>query len=320
MEDERQLLTISANPHIRGNASTRRIMADLLIALAPVTVAAVVLFGLRVLAVVAACVIGAVLSEFVFDKIVKKPNTVSDLSAAVTGLILALNLPSTIPLWEAVLGAIVAVVVTKCLFGGLGQNFANPALVGRIILFIAFTGDMKAAACTLSSLRADLVTCATPLTQLNNGEAVTATLKELLLGTHGGMLGETCALALLVGGIYLLCRRVITWHIPVSIFATVALFALCCGRDPLTELLSGGLILGAVFMATDYVTSPITPVGKLVYGVVIGLIVMFIRVFCAFPEGVSFAILLGNILTPYIEAATKVKPFGTKPVKGGKAA
>ena len=306
-----QQLTVSANPHIRAPRTTRGVMADVLIALSPAAVAGVVLFGWRSLLVMLVCVASAVLSEWLFQRITHQKTTIGDLSAVVTGLILALNLPSTIPLWQAMLGSVVAIVVAKCLFGGIGCNFANPAIVGRIALFVSFTSSLSTPTSNFSTLfGVDMVSGATPLTSLNEKVEMAHTIPQLLLGTYGGMIGETCAVALLIGFVYLLCRRVISFHIPVAFMGTVALFALCCGRDPLVELLSGGLLLGAIFMATDYVTSPDNAKGKLVFGVGCGLITMFIRVFCTYPEGVSFAILLMNILCPYIEKLTENKPVG----------
>ncbi|MBP5209916.1 MAG: RnfABCDGE type electron transport complex subunit D, partial [Clostridia bacterium] len=280
--------------------------------LCPATLAGAVLVGWRALLVVAVCVAAAVLSEWIFCLSTHRPSSVGDFSALVTGLILALNLPASFPLWQAALGAVVAIVVVKCLFGGLGCNFANPALVGRVVLFVAFPTAIAAPVGAFRSLfDVDMVAGATPLSRMNEGIAAEPyPVLNLLLGNYGGMIGETCAAALLLGGVYLLARRVISWHIPATYIATVCLFSLCCGRDIPTELLAGGMLLGAIFMATDYVTSPTTPWGKVIFGLGCGLITMFIRVFCAFPEGTSFAILIMNILTPYIDKLTIARPIG----------
>ena len=311
MEHTAELLTVSSSPHIRSPRTTRSIMADVCIALLPAVAAGTVLFGLRSLLVVLVAVCSAMLSEALFCLVTKRPQTVGDLSSAVTGIILALNLPVSMPLWQTALGSVVAILVVKCLFGGIGCNFANPAAVGRIVLFLAFSSSLTAPTLYFDSLgQVDMVTGATPLAALNEGREILPQLSDLFLGRHGGMIGETCALAILLGAAYLLARRVITWHIPVSCLATVAVFALCCQRSVPVELLTGGLLFGAVFMATDYVTSPSSPAGKLIFGAGLGLVTMFIRVFCAYPEGVSFAILLMNILCPYIERLTVRRPFG----------
>jgi len=308
-------LTVSSSPHIRSPRTTRAIMGDVLIALAPAALAGVLFFGWRTLLVICVTMAAAVLSEWIFCLVTKRPVTIGDLSAAVTGLILALNLPYTMPLWQAAIGAALSIVVVKCLFGGLGYNFANPALVGRVTLFLAFTSTMVAPQdgfthSLLPLFGADMVTGPTPLTIVNEGGRAGHSFLTLLLGNYGGMIGETCALALLIGGVYLMCRRVITWHIPAGFIATVCVYSLICGRDLSVELLSGGMLLGAIFMATDYVTSPTTPVGKVIFGVGCGLITMFIRVSCAFPEGTSFAILIMNCLTPVIDRLTVDPPIG----------
>lgn len=299
-----KLLSVSANPHIRDNSSTQSIMRDVLIALAPALVASVVIFGIRALLVTVVCVAVAVLSEYIFEKGVKRAVTVSDLSAAVTGVLLSFCLPYDIPLWIAGLGSVIAIIVVKQLFGGIGQNFANPAATGRIILLISFGGAM-------SSWKLDGVSSATPLAIMQGTvPGQLPSLTQMFLGNHAGSLGETCALALLIGGIYLLARRVISWHIPVAYLATVAVFSLCAGQSVPYQLISGGLLLGAFFMATDYSTSPLTAVGKLVYGVGCGLLTMLIRLWGSNPEGVSYAILLMNILTPHIDKLTMHKALG----------
>ena len=302
-------LTLSVSPHIHSGRSTRRIMLDVLIALLPATVAGTMIFGLRSLLVVAVTVAACVGFEALFNLAAKKPIPVGDLSAAVTGLLLALNLPANIPLWQCVVGALFAMVVVKGLFGGLGANPVNPAITARVFMLVAFGTMAKAA------FPVDAVSSATPLAS----EEATS-LMDLFLGNHGGAIGETCAAALLLGGIYLLVRRVITWHIPVAFIGTVFLTSfLMESMDPMAGLaavLSGGLLIGAIFMATDYVTSPATPWGKIIFGLGAGLITFLIRYFSVYPEGVSFAILFMNIITPYISSWTKRKVFGV----GGKNA
>ncbi|MGN0503679.1 MAG: RnfABCDGE type electron transport complex subunit D [Ruminococcus sp.] len=303
---------VSPSPHLRSHASTRRIMLDVIIALVPAIIASCVHFGWYPLLILAVCVAVCVASEFISRLIMKRDNTVGDLSAVVTGVLLALNLPANINPLIAAFGALAAIVVVKQMFGGLGMNFVNPALAGRIILLVSFPTAMTT--WVASNFQAvDAVTSATPLA----AEANTYSYLELLLGSHGGSMGETCAIALILGGVYLVIRRVISAAIPLVIMGSAALTSLILGRDPLFELLSGGLLLGAVFMATDYVTSPITFRGKVIYGVGIGVLTVLIRQFANIPEGMSFAILLFNILTPLIENITAKKPFGAKKAKEG---
>ena len=315
-------LTVSSSPHIRSARTTQLVMLDVIIALLPATVSAVVIFGWYSLALIAVCVGVSVLSEALFNIICKKEQTVGDLSAALTGLILALNLPTSLALWQAAIGTVFATVVAKCLFGGLGKNFVNPALFGRMVLFVSFADFMSASNPSALPVLPDAFTGATPLAAMPTSQELPSTL-QLLFGLHGGMIGETCAVALIVGGIYLLIRRVITWHIPVTFIATVALGALIANQDPIVHILSGGLLLGAIFMATDYVTSPATPWGKVIFGVGCGIITVVIRIFGNYPEGVSFAIFLMNILCPYVEHWTVKRPLGTakkpKKAKDGEA-
>ena len=303
---------VSPSPHLRSHASTRRIMLDVIIALVPAIIASCVHFGWYPLLILAVRVAVCVASEFISRLIMKRDNTVGDLSAVVTGVLLALNLPANINPLIAAFGALAAIVVVKQMFGGLGMNFVNPALAGRIILLVSFPTAMTT--WVASNFQAvDAVTSATPLA----AEANTYSYLELLLGSHGGSMGETCAVALILGGVYLVERRVISAAIPLVIMGSAALTSLILGRDPLFELLSGGLLLGAVFMATDYVTSPITFWGKVIYGFGIGVLTVLIRQFANIPEGMSFAILLFNILTPLIENITAKKPFGAKKAKEG---
>ena len=300
-------LTVSVSPHLHSGASTQVIMRDVLIALAPAVVASVVFFGPRALLVEVLCVAVAVLCEWAFEKICKRPVTVSDLSAAVTGLLLALNLPVGIPLWQAAFGSFVAIVVVKQLFGGIGYNFANPAITARIIMLVAFSGTMTSWA--VPNL-VDAVSSSTPLAILKAGEGELPSLLEMFLGARGGSMGETSCLALLIGGIYLIARKVITWHTPVAFIGTVLVFSALLGQEPLYQMMAGGLFIGAFFMATDYTTSPPTPAGKAIFGIGCGIITVAIRVWGNYPEGVSFSILLMNILNPYICKWTQPKPLG----------
>ena len=309
---DRKLL-VSAGPHIRSNASTTSIMGDVLIALLPAVVASVLVFGTRALLLEAVCVASSVLFEYLFRRLLKRSNTISDLSAAVTGLLLAFNLPAGFPIWMAILGCFVAIVIVKQLFGGIGCNFANPAITGRIFLLIAFAGQMTTWPTANSYISGiDAVSGATPLALIKEGsiEALPA-VKNLLFGIRGGCLGETCAIALLIGFVYLVLRRVITPTIPVVYVATIALMSLILGYDPIYMILTGGVLLGGIFMLTDYATSPATELGKVVFAVGAGIITMLIRNSSGgSPEGVSFAILLMNILCPYIAKLGHKKPFG----------
>ena len=294
-------------------------MADVLIALAPAAVAAVVLFGLRALLIMAVCVGSAVVSELLFNIITKREQTVKDLSAAVTGLILALCLPAKTEIWQCVIGAVFAIIVVKCLFGGIGCNFANPAATARVMLLVAFATSVGGGSETIFN-SADLVAGATPLEAIKaGGDASTLpSLLDMLLGNRAGAIGETCVIALIIGGIYLIARKVIKWQMPVIYIATVFVLSLIIKQDitiALYEILGGGLMIAAFFMITDYVTSPINLLGKMVFAFGCGLITVLIRFFGTYPEGVSFAILLMNILSPYIEKWCTKKPLGM----GGKA-
>lgn len=299
------MLTVSSSPHIRHRDTTQGIMLDVIIALLPASVFGCLLFGLHAFLVLFTTVATAVLSEFLWNLILKKPQTVKDLSAIVTGLLLGLNLPPKTPLWIAAIGSFAAIIIVKQAFGGLGNNFANPAIAARIILLVSFPSAMT----TFSEPVSKIVTSATPLK-----DASFTNVKKLFFGLHSGCIGETAAFLLLVGGIYLVIRRVINPIIPVSFIGTAALLALVAGKNPLVFILSGGIMLGAVFMATDYTTSPTTPLGKLVFGIGCGALTFVIRT-GNMPEGVSYAILLMNILTPHIDTLTASKPFGAKEVK-----
>lgn len=303
----KEMLTVSSSPHIKRPDTTRGIMSDVVIALAPAATYGCILFGLRALAVLITSVGVAVLSEFLWNKALKKPNTIKDMSAVVTGLLLGMNLPPTLPLWQAAIGSVAAIIVVKQMFGGLGHNFANPAIAARIILLVSFPASMT----RFTEPVSDAVTSATPLA----GTAGALSFKTLFFGMHAGSIGETSAFLLLVGGMYLVIRRVITPVIPVCFIGTVALLSLIAGENVMLSVFGGGLILGAVFMATDYTTSPTTPLGKAVFAVGCGIITFVIRKFGSLPEGVSYSILIMNILVPHINRFTLSKPFGFEKVK-----
>ena len=312
-------LIVSSSPHIRSGASTQRIMLDVIIALCPALIASFVFFGPRALILVAVTVLSCVLSEYISRKVMKRDNTVPDLSCIVTGLLLAFNLPVSLNPLMAVFGGVVAIVVVKQMFGGIGQNFVNPALTARIILMNSFPADMSSWTPALGWLNGtDATTTATPLAVLKQGGEFNFSYLDLFLGNTGGCLGETCALALILGGLYLIVRRVISPVIPVTYLATVTVISLIAGRDPLVDLLTGGLMIGAFFMATDYTTSPISRNGRIIYAVGCGLFTMLIRMFASLPEGVSYSIVLMNILVPLIERVSLPKPFGSRKGDGVK--
>ena len=299
-------LIVTAAPHITSPDSTQSIMGKVCLALAPALIASVIIFGFNALILTAVTVAACVFFEWAYCKLMGREVPIADFSAVVTGLLLAFNMPATLPPWMAIVGAFIAIVIIKQLFGGLGYNFANPAIVGRIALAVGFGAKM--AAYPLPDNGVDALTSATPLAvagELGSGDYLT-----LLLGNHGGVLGETCAICILIGGIYLIATKVISPVLPVTYLATVAVLSLCFGMDPIVQLLSGGLMLGAFFMATDYVTSPTTDKGKVVAGLFLGLVTMLIRRFGNMNEGVSFAILLMNLITPYIEVNTRQDRLG----------
>ena len=307
-------LIVSSAPHIRTKKDTPGVMLDVIIALLPTLIAGVVIFGLRALLVVATCVLASVVSEFLFNIIVKKNQTIFDLSAIVTGLILGLNLRADAPVWQCIVGSVFAIIVVKCLFGGLGQNFANPAVTARVFLLICFSNTLAGGARPIISSNPDLVAGATPLAVIAEGGELPA-LKDMFLGLRGGAIGEACILALVLGFIYLVARGVINFEIPVIMVGSVFVLSLLVGGDATTalyQILSGGLVFGAVFMATDYVTTPITRTGKMIFALGCGLITFLIRQYGGYPEGVSIAILFMNILTPYIESWTKPRALGKR--------
>lgn len=301
---------MAAGPHIHSADSSRRIMLDVILALLPASVAAVVLFGMKALAMICVCVVAAVVSEFLFNLCTRREQSVGDLSAVVTGLLLALNLSTNVPLWQCALGSIFAIVLVKCAFGGMGHNFANPAITARVFLLMAFTSTVAGGA---QPIVVDAVSSATPLDLIAAGGEGLPGLGAMLLGLRGGAIGEGCIAALLLGFAYLLLRRVIHWQTPVIFIATVFVCYLIATGDAvvaLYEVLAGGLVLGAVFMATDYTTTPITAEGRWLFALGCGLLTFVIRRFCSLPEGVSYSILCMNILSPWLEKWTRRKPLG----------
>lgn len=307
------LLNVSASPHVRSKDSTSTIMRDVALALVPASIAGVINFGLEALLIIIVTIATCVLTEYTYEKCMHKKITTGDLSALVTGLLLALNLPSSVPLWIPIIGGVFAILVVKQLYGGLGQNFMNPALAARCFLLISFAGRM-------TTFTYDGISGATPLALLKSREE-TASVTSMFLGNIAGTIGETSALALLLGAAYLLLRKVISIRIPFTYIASFMVFILIFGGegfDPtflLTHLFGGGLILGAFFMATDYVTSPITPMGQIVYGILLGVLTGIFRIFGGSAEGVSYAIIFCNLLVPLIERVTLPTPFGKERAK-----
>lgn len=327
------LLNISSSPHVRSKISTQMIMWCVVIALMPATIFGVFNFGLKAAILIVVCMATCVLTEYIWQKAMKLPVTVKDGSAALTGLLLALNLSSTFPVWMAVVGSVFAIIIVKQLFGGLGQNFMNPALGARCFLMVSFAGKM-------TSFTYDGITGATPLAILKNGDKavdvatvlasgdgttqVSTSVLKMFLGNIGGTIGETSTLAILIGGIFLLAMKIINWRIPVFYLGTFSVFILLFGGRGFdvtylaAELCGGGIMLGAFFMATDYVTSPITPNGKIIFGVLLGILTGVFRIFGASAEGVSYAIIICNLLVPLIEKVTIPIPFGKEGIKDGK--
>ena len=303
-------LAVSSSPHLRDHVSTRRIMQEVCLALAPAGIAGIILFGSQAAVLIAASVISAVLAEYFYQKLTHQKVTVGDWSAVVTGLLLAYNLPANAPVWLAVVGAVIAIVLVKQIFGGIGSNFMNPALAARAILFVSWATQMTTYPATRFML--DGVSTATPLNSLGTGSVAGVNLMDLFLGNIPGVLGETCKLALLLGGGYLILRRIVDWKIPVTFIATVFVcYLIKDGAEmALYQILSGGLFLGAFFMATDYATSPVTNPGRVIMGIGCGIFLFVIRAYASYPEGCSFAILLMNVATPLIDKYTMPKPFG----------
>ena len=324
-----ELLTVSPSPHIRGPENIASIMLDVILALCPAMLWGVYVFGMRALALCVISVLCAVGWEALAQVLLKKPVTIRDLSAVVTGMLLAMNLPVSAPLWMPIVGSFFAIVVAKQLFGGIGKNFVNPALAARVFLFTSFASHMsifpkagtRINSMALELAEGDMVAGATPLASLKNGELPDVNLFDMITGSNmGGCIGEVSSLLLIAGGIYLLIRRVITWHIPVAYIGTVAVLTFVfpqyggvAADFMLTELFSGGLMLGAFFMATDYATCPVTTRGRLIFGIGCGALTVMIRYFGSYPEGVSFAILIMNLLVWYIDKVTVPKRFGGTP-------
>ena len=319
-----QMLHVSSNPHVRDKMTTSKIMQLVVLALLPTTLFGIYNFGLRALLVVVITVASSVFFEWIYDKLMHKKNTITDFSAVVTGLLLALNMPASIPLWMPVLGSAFAIIVVKQLFGGLGQNFMNPALAGRCFLMISFAGKMTDFAVS-DSFRGvvDTVSGATPLAALkqNGFTDSSVSVLHMFIGDIQGTIGETSALAILIGAAFLLILKVIEWRITCTYIGSFAIFVILFGGHGadgyylLEQLLGGGLMLGAWFMATDYVTTPITKRGQLVYGVILGCLTGLFRIFGASAEGVSYAIIFGNLLIPVIERLTVPTAFGKGGVK-----
>ena len=309
-------LIVTAAPHITSADSTQKIMQRVCLALVPTLIVSVLWYGISALILTAVTVAACVLFEMGYCKLMGKENPTGDFSAVVTGMLLAFNMPASLPWWMAIVGSFVAIVVVKQLFGGMGYNFANPAIVGRIAMALGYTGAMTKYVFPANGI--DAFASATPLAVAS--EVGSAGYVTLLIGKHGGVLGETCAITIILGGLYLIWTKVISPVIPVTYLATAAVLSVCFGMDPIYQLLSGGILLGAFFMATDYVTSPTTDKGKIIFGIGLGVITMLIRRFGTMNEGVSFAILLMNLVVPYIDVLTRQDKLGITKVKKGGAA
>lgn len=317
------MLNVSASPHIRSSVTTRDIMLDVIIAMIPACLLGIYNFGVKALLIILATVVACLLTEYIYEKLMKQPITTGDLSAVVTGIILALNMPAGLPLWMPICGGIFAILVVKMLYGGLGKNFMNPALAGRVFLLICFTSQMSNFVVEKSSdlvmngaLAVDGVSGATPLALLRESGTTTSAL-TLFLGNHGGTIGETSAIALLIGAVYLVAKKVISLRIPVAYLVSFVIFIVLFGGANstdvnfiLTQVLGGGLIFGAFFMATDYVTCPITHMGQIIFGLCLGILTGIFRIYGQSAEGVSYAIIFCNLLVPLIEKISIPKYFG----------
>ena len=318
-----ELFRVSSAPHVRAKTSTQNVMMWVIIAMLPAACFGIYNFGFRALLLIIATVLSCVASETVYNLIAKKKNTISDLSAVVTGMILALNMPVNLPIWMAVIGGVFAIVVVKMLFGGLGQNFMNPALAGRCFLLLSFTSEMN-------NFATDAYTAATPLAELKTTGGVIAPwnnyqLMDLFVGTTSGTIGETSVICLLIGAVILVAKKIISLRIPVAYLGSFAVLMFLFGAkafDPtyvLAQLMAGGIMFGAWFMATDYATTPITPKGQILFGICCGVFTFLFRTIGAAPEGVSYAIILSNLLVPLIEKITIPTAFGVvKEKKEGK--
>ncbi len=321
------ILKVSHSPHIGCKDSVSKIMLDVIIALMPALIAGIIIFGLRALVVTMVCVLSCVISEYIWNKFLKKPDTGGDLSAVVTGMILAFNMPASIPYWVAIIGSVFAIIVVKQFFGGLGHNFINPALCARAFLLASWPLFMTTWYSTNTVLpifsQVDAITSATPLAAYASGNGGDYSYLTLLLGNHGGCIGETSSIAILIGAVYLIAKKVIRIRVPLIFILTVFIGTwLFAGKDgigtgdALYQVLSGGLMLGACFMATDYTTSPTTPIGQIVFAFGCGVVTVLIRIWGGYPEGVSYAILLMNIVTPLIDKITPPRRFGYTKRKG----
>ncbi len=326
------LLNVTPSPHIRGSDNTQQLMGTVIVALIPTLVASVFIFGLPALLISLTCVVSSVAFEYLFNYLVSKKQTVDDLSAVVTGLLLAFNLPPEISLFTAAFGSFIAIVIVKCIFGGIGQNFANPAITARVVLLLSFTGPMTTWLIPeMNGMSIELVAGATPLALITsstgiesanslatmmNGAGGLPSVFDMLNGIRGGCIGEGYSVGLIVGGIYLWYKKVITPVVPLTFIGTVVVLSLLLGNTPVYQILGGGLLIGAIFMATDYTTSPTTTLGKVIFGVGCGIITVIIRFYGSYPEGVSFAILMMNVVNPLINRYCITKPFGVeKPAK-----
>ncbi|WP_411681218.1 RnfABCDGE type electron transport complex subunit D [Clostridium thailandense] len=300
---------LSSSPHIRDNDSTKSIMKDVVIALIPTTIAGVYFFKTQALLVILTMILSCVLTEYTWQKLTKRPITIGNYSAIVTGLLLAFNVPPTLPLWMAVVGSVFTILIVKEFFGGIGQNIVNPALAGRAFLLACYPVAM-------TTWKIDGLSSATPLAILKSNQGTLPSLYNVFIGNVGGCIGETSALALLIGAAYLFYKRIITWHIPVSYIGTVLILTTVIGRHGLMtgngiyEILAGGLMLGAFFMATDYTTSPMTAAGQIVFGMGCGFLATVIRIFGGYPEGVSYSILIMNLFVPLIDKYVTPRVFG----------
>ena len=310
-------LLVSTGPHVLTKETTQTLMLDVLIALAPTTVAGVYLFGLRAAWVLCVSVIAAMLSEFIWQKLMKKKGTLGDLSAVVTGLILGLNLPAGAPLWMAALGSAIAIILVKQLFGGIGNNFVNPAIFGRAFLLASWPARMtsfllpqRLLGNSQAVFGVDMISGATPLVPQKLGIGLNIPLSDLFLGNIPGSIGEVCKIAILIGFVYMLVVKVISWHIPVFFVGSVALLSWLVGNDPLIAILSGSVLFGAVFMATDYATNPMQKIGHIIFGIGCGTMVVVIRKWGSYPEGVTYAILFMNCLTPLIDRFSNRRVYG----------
>lgn len=312
-----QKFVVSSSPHIHQNETVSSVMLDVIIALLPAVIAGTYFFGFRALTVVLTAVASCLLSEYAYEKFMKKNVTVRDLSAVVTGILIGLNMPATIPLWMVVIGSVFAIVIVKQLYGGLGKNFLNPALAARCFMLIAWASAMTTFVTPFAGTGVDAIASATPLAVLKGvSEGTLPTLSEAFFGIKAGCIGETSAIMLIIGFVYLLLRRVVDWKIPITYIAVFAVLTFCFGKSrfdvqyTLMHILTGGLLLGAFFMATDYVTTPTTFVGQFIFGIGCGVLTFVIRMFGGYPEGVSFSILLMNLTTPLIDRYTIPKKFG----------